>query len=117
MSEDLSAALQAHTWPGNIRELEHVIENLMVRAEESDIILEVRHLPDHLIHRFSEKVSELFLEEPLHLNDALNSVERSMILIALKRRNGNITAASRDLGIIRQSLIYRMKRLGIERPE
>ncbi len=117
VSEDLSAALQAHTWPGNIRELEHVIENLMVRAEESDIILEVRHLPDHLIHRFSEKVSELFLEEPLRLNDALNSVERSMILIALKRRNGNITAASRDLGIIRQSLIYRMKRLGIERPE
>ncbi|MZQ98956.1 MAG: hypothetical protein GT601_14915, partial [Acidaminobacter sp.] len=58
-----------------------------------------------------------FLEEPLRLNDALNSVERSMILIALKRRNGNITAASRDLGIIRQSLIYRMKRLGIERPE
>lgn len=115
VSEELSAALQAYTWPGNIRELEHVVENLMVRAEDSDNILEVRHLPDHLIHRFSEKVSEPLIEEPLHLNDALNNVERSMILTALKRRNGNLTAASRDLGIIRQSLIYRMKRLGIEK--
>jgi arginine utilization regulatory protein len=116
VSEGLKKAFHDYGWPGNIREMEHVIENLMVRAEDSDIILEVRHLPEHLIHRFSEMVSEPFIEEALQLNDALNSVERAMIIKALKRQSGNLTAASRDLGIIRQSLIYRMKRLGIERP-
>jgi len=117
VSEGLNAAFQSYVWPGNIRELEHVVENLMVRAEESDTVLEVSHLPDHLIHRFLGRISEPTSEDQMHLNDTLNNVERTMILRALNRRSGNITAASRDLGIIRQSLIYRMKRLGIERPE
>lgn len=96
--------------------MEHVVENLMVRAEESDTILEVGHLPDHLRQRFSEMAAEPFIEASPHLNEALNNLERSLIQMALRRRSGNLTAASKDLGIIRQSLIYRMKRLGIERP-
>lgn len=116
VSEGLKAAFQTYAWPGNIRELEHAVENLMVRAEETDVILEVSHLPEHLIHRFSEMTAEPFMDENLMLNDALNTMERAMIMMALKRRRGNLTAASKDLGIIRQSLIYRMKRLGIERP-
>ncbi|MZQ97242.1 MAG: PAS domain-containing protein [Acidaminobacter sp.] len=116
VSEELSAAFQSYSWPGNIRELEHVVENLMVRAEESDTILEVGHLPDHLRHRFSEMVTEPYIEASPDLNEALGNLERSIIQMALRRRNGNLTAASKDLGIIRQSLIYRMKRLGIERP-
>ena len=141
VSEALKMAIMSYSWPGNIRELEHVVENLMVRAEASDRILEERHLPGHLSSRFLHattkqmEVRHVFDEpEPevifdygyeagvnftdeMSLNEALNTLERSMICNALKQHHGNVTAASKALGIIRQSLIYRMKRLGVERPD
>lgn len=141
VSDTLKSAMLHYNWPGNIRELEHVVENLMVRADALDSLLEERHLPSHLSGRFLKTANRhmterLFVDEiepeasfdcvddtamtavgDISLNEALNALERSMICSALRQHHGNVTATSKSLGIIRQSLIYRMKRLGIERPE
>jgi arginine utilization regulatory protein len=117
LSKELETILLRYDWPGNVREMEHVIENLMVRSELSDLVLELKHLPPHLLSKFmpASSSTEPYSSKEL-LNDVMDRTERNIIVHALKRHHGNLTAASKELGIIRQSLMYRMKRLDIERP-
>lgn len=114
MSQNLENLLMNYSWPGNIRELEYVIENLMIRVKNNCNILTLDDLPAHICHNLnSNVVNKSINAEGKLLNDALHDVEKKMILQALENSGWNITHASKELGIIRQSLLYRMKRLNI----
>ena len=97
-----------HPWPGNIRELEHVIERgvILCQGEEvTDILL-------------PETEPELALKAGLlpvgqTLIDALAEVERKLIVEALKLDKGIQARAARRLGISRSNLNYRVQKLGI----
>lgn len=100
--------LMGHPWPGNIRELEHVIERgvILCQGEEvTDILL-------------PETEPELALEAGLlpagqTLTDALAETERRLIVEALKLDKGVQARAARRLGISRSNLNYRIQKLGI----
>ncbi len=117
LSEVLERAFENYEWPGNVRELEHVIENLMVHNDEQNRVLEATHLPMYL--KTSLKIDPKAVQpKPVKregLNDRMDHFEREIILEALSRNSYNISSTSRELGIIRQSLLYKMKRLGIEK--
>lgn len=119
LSESLERAFENYGWPGNVRELEHVIENLMVHNDDQTRVLEGTHLPAYLKASLNLNTSDARpkpqRKEPL--NDRMDSFEREIILDALCRNHYNISSTSRELGIIRQSLLYKMKRLGIEKPD
>lgn len=121
ISTELRNMFFDYNWPGNIRELEHVVENLMIRAEDEQLVLDVANLPTHLVVTFYRQPKDNLLNVEVEfngrasLNDALKSVEDQMIRSALEACGWNITATAKRLGIIRQSLIYRMKKLNIER--
>lgn len=117
LSEVLERAFENYDWPGNVRELEHVIENLMVHNDEASLVLEGTHLPAYLkaslkIDPKAERPKPVKREG---LNDRMDHFEKELILEALGRNSYNISSTSRELGIIRQSLLYKMKRLGIEK--
>lgn len=117
LSEVLERAFENYEWPGNVRELEHVIENLMVHNDDQNRVLEGAHLPSYLkaslkIDSKAERPKQVRQEG---LNDRMDHFEREIILEALSRNGYNISSTSRELGIIRQSLLYKMKRLGIEK--
>jgi two-component system response regulator PilR (NtrC family) len=100
-------ALQNYTFPGNVRELENVMERalaLMVgdRIDVADLSL----VPFQLSGTAATTVGG-------SLQDHLDQVERQSILDALKQSNGNRTAAARLLGVTFRSLRYRMARLGM----
>ena len=100
-------ALQNYTFPGNVRELENVMERalaLMVgdRIDVADLSL----VPFQLSGTAATTVGG-------SLQDHLDQVERHSILDALKQSNGNRTAAARLLGVTFRSLRYRMARLGM----
>jgi len=114
ISQNLENLLINYSWPGNIRELEYVIENLMIRVKSNCNILTLDDLPKHISNNLnSEVIIESINTENKLLNDVLEEVEKKMILKALDDTGWNITHASKQLGIIRQSLLYRMKRLNI----
>lgn len=114
ISQNLDNLLTNYSWPGNIRELEYVIENLMIRVKSNCNILTLDDLPKHINDNLSsEVICESIKTEDKLLNDALEDVEKRLILQALEDTSWNITHASKQLGIIRQSLLYRMKRLNI----
>jgi len=101
-----------HRWAGNVRELENVIERLVVLTRGSEIT--INDLPDFL-RRERPALEELKLELPPQ-GISLEAVEKELILRALERFNWNQTQAARYLDISRKTLIYRMEKYGLARP-
>ncbi len=94
----------SHEFPGNIRELENMIEHAFVLCPEGYIKSE--HLPGFLS-----------LKTDLNCGESTNPVKEAqikMISDALARNNNNRNAAARDMGIHKSTLFRRIKKLGIK---
>ncbi|MDW7660518.1 MAG: sigma 54-interacting transcriptional regulator [Bacillota bacterium] len=116
LSKELKNLMKNYHWPGNVRELQHFIENLMVRANENDKVLSTSHIPDYLKERILSQISiEMISTKKESLPDSLRSLERKIILESLNDNAWNVSKTASKLGIIRQSLLYRMKKLRIEK--
>jgi two-component system NtrC family response regulator len=101
----------SYGWPGNIRELENVIERLVVLAPGNEIRLD--DLPEPL--RRNRPVADLLHVELPPQGISLEAVERDLILMALRKFDWNQTHAARYLDISRKTLIYRMAKHGLQR--
>lgn len=108
---NLLPRFQDYRWPGNIRELENVIERVVVLARGDEISL--RDLPDFL-QRDRPAIDMLQLELPAR-GISLEGVERELLIRALERFKGNQTHAARYLDISRKTLRYRMEKHGIQK--
>jgi DNA-binding NtrC family response regulator len=110
-------ALRAHSWPGNIRQLENVLERMVLMCEGN--VLTVVDLPDELAPLISEK-SPSEDESSSSLKQIVRrqtqSLERELIEKALEETAGNVTRAAEKLGLSRKGLQLKMKELGLKRP-
>ena len=112
---DAIAVLEAYPWPGNIRELENLIERMVVLGSENQFIDE-KDLPfDLLFHRESIKGGQNGARENKGLIQARQSFERLYILRALQNCRWNQTRTANLLGIHRNTLIQKMKALNLTR--
>ncbi len=102
-----------YRWPGNIRELENIIERLIVLTPGNEIT--VSHLPAFL-RREHASVDTLNIDLPSQ-GISLEAIEKELILKALEKFNWNQTHAAKYLDISRKALIYRMEKHGIQRPD
>ena len=110
ITEGAIAKLMEYHWPGNIRELENVMERSMVMAsgkvlEASDIRLDAA-----VRGRSSQGAGDSFLPEGF----TLEQYEQSLIKEALKRASGNKSHAARLLGLTRNALRYRLAQMGLD---
>jgi len=113
--ENMMDTLKSYNWPGNVRELEHVIERAISLMDDGELLTPYR-LPPYL----RKKINQKFFEEPhaendtpARLHEALQSVEKRVIMDAYSKSGQNMTKAAEILGIKRQNLQYRMRKLGI----
>jgi two-component system NtrC family response regulator len=105
-------ALYSHSWPGNIRELENVIESSLVMSQDTLIALD--DLPSYLVKKEDEKIElDKLVPQNLNLNDALEHIEGQLILRALKSSNNVQSKAAELLGISRRMMHYKMKKYGM----
>jgi transcriptional regulator with PAS, ATPase and Fis domain len=100
-------ALRAYSWPGNVRELETAVGAATVRAAGGGIIRE-EHLPEPVRER-----SGCTIDSRLDLGLAVRRTERELILEALARARFRRTEAAQLLGIGRNTLYEKMRKLGI----
>ncbi len=97
----------AYHWPGNVRELENCIERAVLLS--TDGVIHAHHLPPTLqTSDASDTIGTGSLKERINL------FERDIIVDALKRCNGNLTAAARDLKTTARIIGYKVKELGID---
>ncbi|WP_026699710.1 sigma-54 interaction domain-containing protein [Salibacterium aidingense] len=118
VADDVLEGFNSYSWPGNIRELEHVIEGAM-NLIIGENILQTAHLPSHFRNKIDSKantpVSRTEKQPPKKLREQLLATEYELITQALTHTQGNLVQAARELGISRQSLQYRMKKLELGR--
>jgi two-component system response regulator PilR (NtrC family) len=111
LSASALEALERHPFPGNVRELENILERATALCDDSVIEAEDLHLPDG-----DEPVtaSDPLPHPGVALESYLGEIERQAILKALDETRWNRTAAARKLGMTLRSLRYRLAKLGIE---
>ncbi len=105
------SAFNLYAWPGNIRELENVIERGLVL--DRDGVLGLDDLPDRL-KATGQRIGNLRIELPDE-GISLEDVERELLLAALEKHNWNQTRAAAYLNITRSTLLYRMQKFGLDR--
>lgn len=100
--------LSKHMWPGNVRELENVLERILNLVEEE--VITVNHLPFYLRQDLDFAPAG---ENVVPLREALEKVERTMLLRALEITGGDRLAAARILQISKSSLYEKLSRYKI----
>jgi PAS domain S-box-containing protein len=116
ISEEALALLLDYAFPGNIRELENIIERSFILCQGT--LIKPEHLPKTVVYSrnsHTDGVSGLngngdgkLVLNPLHQS------EKATIIEALRRNGGNRSRTAKDLGIHRSTLIRKIKRLGID---
>ena len=105
LAEDAIRAIEAHQWPGNIRELENCIKRAVIMVEGNQIAAADLGLT-------SSEVNEA--DYSLDLRSVRDTAERNAIVVALGRANANIAKAAELLGVSRPTLYDLMNRLNIK---
>ncbi|MES9850871.1 MAG: sigma-54 dependent transcriptional regulator [Candidatus Thiodiazotropha sp. L084R] len=108
LSSSALKKLKGYNFPGNIRELENILERSVTLLEGSNLEEDDLHLPTNQKSNRSEEVSK----RPL--GDKMEQVEREAIIEALEKTRWNRTAAAKKLGMTLRSLRYRLEKFGIE---
>ena len=116
MSSDAMAALQAHDWPGNVRQLRNIIERTMILTPGDRVdCIEVDLLPSEIVDSQGTinvpSASMAIMGSPLR--EARESFEREYLKIQIRRFSGNISRTASFIGMERSALHRKLKALGL----
>ncbi|MDY0299780.1 MAG: sigma 54-interacting transcriptional regulator [Candidatus Cloacimonadaceae bacterium] len=115
-TEEAMKTLENYEFPGNVRQLENEIERAVTLAEDNTFI----HSSDFSeeVFRFKEHNKTIdLLSRKKNLKDAVEELEREMILTCMVKYDWNQTQAAKDLGLSRQGLIKKLQRYNLFRDE
>ncbi|MBU1565281.1 MAG: sigma 54-interacting transcriptional regulator, partial [Proteobacteria bacterium] len=110
VGKEAMALLLDHHYPGNIRELENIIEHAFVLCHEGEI--SVAHLPTYLLSQKKEQSLDRSA-----ISTSIRATEKEVILGALRQHGYNRLAAAKALGIHKSTLFRKLKKYSIILPE
>lgn len=110
MSREVANVLTNYSFPGNVRELENLMERMVVLSDERS--LTPADVPEY-VNRPRQVFGGVKFELPAE-GISLDEVEQEIIRYALALHNGNQSQTARYLGITRSALIYRMQKFGLD---
>jgi two-component system, NtrC family, nitrogen regulation response regulator NtrX len=115
LSEEAMAALQAHDWPGNVRQLRNIIERTVILAPGDISVIDVDLLPHEVVDSRGtvggSGAAMTIMGSPLR--EARESFEREYLRIQIRRFSGNISRTASFIGMERSALHRKLKALGI----
>ena len=110
ISDEGMQALMAYSFPGNVRELENILERALTLSEGGEIGVEDLKLPQAIEAIKPASVGS----SDINLDQYLEQVEKDIIVDALEKTKWNKTAAARLLGVSFRALRYRLQKLGLD---
>jgi PAS domain S-box-containing protein len=113
LSSEVLSILMSYDFPGNIRELENIMEYVTLVCKKS--LIGIEHLPDYL--RQGSDTNEIVLKETGEKDLSWNDMERSLIYEALRKNNWNRAATAAQMGIHPTTLWRKIKRLNLQIPK
>ncbi len=114
ISKDTLSLLRRYSYPGNIRELENIIERAIVLSNDNTIT--VKELPIHIQDQPGHPQDLGLGEQDLTLPETVNMIEKQMIQKMLTKHKNNQFKAAKSLGISESNIRYKMKKLNIVLP-
>lgn len=141
MEDEVTTFFLDYPWPGNVRQLKYCIECAMNLVNDDEMTIKEKHLPfylkeestnTHPTNTFSldqnfypldddiEKINipkSKFLKQEPEENSLLGTIrqkEKETIVQTLTKNQGNVSKSARELGLSRQTLVYRMKKFGLK---
>lgn len=113
LEPELAQMFQVYRWAGNIREVENAVESMICMSGD-DVCLTREHLPIYLKQLMERGLMDTKKGKNItQLSPFLMDTENNIVMEALKKHRGNLSHAAKELGILRQSLQYRIKKFGI----
>lgn len=136
MSDKLYSMLKNYSWPGNIRELSNIIESAVNLTSDGETLLDIQHLPTYLKKHFAEEIIQMpnaaqifstssdsnkilthnntiMMNFDTDFSTMVKDYERNIIELALLSTKGNLTKSGEKLGLSRQTLTAKIKKLNI----
>jgi transcriptional regulator with PAS, ATPase and Fis domain len=104
LNEETLNFFYGYTWPGNIRELQNVLEHAVIFSESNEV--NVNHLPSYLTERFSFASTNIHSLESTCLEDE----EQKLLIRFLEETNWNLTAVAKKMKIARTTLYRKLKK-------
>jgi two-component system response regulator PilR (NtrC family) len=114
LDESALQALCQYNFPGNVRELENILERATTLCEENTITLADLQLPAGTTDAQPVQQAPKMATAAVPLDDYMENIEKDALIKALEQTRYNKTAAARLLGITFRALRYRLKKLGLE---
>src|SRR5256712_551300 len=112
ISPQVTKALMAYEWPGNVRQLENIVERMVALTGNRPAILPT-DLPSEIQNRESLNFVPLIEipEEGINFQNVVTDMERELIVQSLRKTNGNKKLAAKLLNLKRTTLIEKIKRI------
>jgi len=99
--------LERYNWPGNVREIENLVERFTVTADTVEIL--PSHLPDYVLNHSSNRDKKIYVPQLCPLEDAVQEVEKQLIEKAFQTY-GNTYRMAEALGINQSTVVRKMKK-------
>jgi len=107
--------LQSYSYPGNVRELENILERALTLADGEMIVPDDLLLSAGADNYITEEKIDSNVDNKSSLNNKLDDVEKQAILTALEETHWNRTAAAKKLGLTFRALRYRLEKFGLDK--
>lgn len=114
ISQAVMQALLQHDWPGNIRELQNVVERLIVFSDDGEIKIDDIPFEVDETNREINSQPNVNQEDKRSLNERLLELEKNILKQELEKTDGNKLQCAKNLQITRATLYNRLKKVGIE---
>ena len=111
-SNDVIARLKSYRWKGNVRELENIIERVVLLCDSE--VIDVEHLPEEV--SADSKPDKITVPSTgIDIEQLMEDTEKAYLLKALKKTNGVKTDAAKLLNLTFRSLRHKLKKYGIDK--
>ena len=111
LAPETLSLFQAYDWPGNVRELQHALEYAMNIIPEEEDLISPAYIPEHILDATGHAVPQAANKPAQTMEEVMAEAGRSFLRQALAEHGGNISQTAKAMGITRQNLQHRLKKL------